>query len=57
MIRHEKIEGWMDAMTMAFPLGDPGEASSLHPGDQITAAVFVKGQDYWIGEIHRVFAP
>lgn len=61
VIRHQKIEGWMDAMTMAFPVRDPGEAQSLHAGDQITATVFVRETDhvtseYWIGEIHRVFS-
>jgi protein SCO1 len=55
VIRHEKIEGWMDAMTMAFPLGDPRDGTSLHAGDRVTATVFVKGQDYWIGDVHREF--
>jgi Cu/Ag efflux protein CusF len=55
VIRHQKIEGWMDAMTMAFPLGDPREGSSLHAGDQVTATVFVKGLDFWIGDVHREF--
>jgi Cu/Ag efflux protein CusF len=61
VIRHQKIEGWMDAMTMEFPLRDPREAQSLHAGDQVTATVFVREtdhntSDYWIGEVHRVFA-
>jgi protein SCO1 len=61
VIRHQKIEGWMDAMTMEFPLRDPREAQSLHAGDQVTATVFVREKDhntsdYWIGEVHRVFA-
>jgi Cu/Ag efflux protein CusF len=55
VIRHQKIEGWMDAMTMAFPLGDPHDSSSLHAGDRVTATVFVKGMDFWIGDVHREF--
>ena len=55
VIRHQKIEGWMDAMTMAFPLGDPREGASLHAGDQVTATVFVKGLDFWIGDVHREY--
>jgi Cu/Ag efflux protein CusF len=55
VIRHQKIDGWMDAMTMAFPLGDPRESSSLHAGDRVTATVFVKGDDFWIGNVHREF--
>jgi Cu/Ag efflux protein CusF len=59
-IRHQKIEGWMDAMTMEFPVPDPHDAQSLHAGDQVTATVFVREKDhvttdYWIGEVHRVF--
>lgn len=55
VIHHQKIEGWMDAMTMAFPLGDPREGSLLHAGDRVTATVFVKGDDFWIGDVHREF--
>lgn len=60
-IRHQKIEGWMDAMTMEFPVRDPRDAQSLHAGDQVTATVFVREKDgvtseYWIGEVHHVFA-
>ena len=59
-IRHQKIEGWMDAMTMEFPIRDPRDAQSLHAGDQVTATVFVREKDhvttdYWIGEVHRIF--
>ena len=61
VIRHQKIEGWMEAMTMEFPVRDPRDAQSLHAGDQVTATVFVREKDhvtgdYWIGEVHRVFA-
>jgi protein SCO1/2 len=55
VVRHQKIEGWMDAMTMEFPVRDSRDAESLHAGDQITATVFVRGQDYWIGEVRREF--
>ena len=47
----QKIEGWMDAMTMDYPVKDPAELTKLHPGDHVAATVFVQGLDYWIGEI------
>jgi protein SCO1/2 len=53
-INGQKIEGWMDAMTMEYPLKDPAEFTSLHVGDHITATVFVQGLNYSLGEIHQV---
>lgn len=37
-IANDKIEGWMDAMTMDYPVPDP---SKLHPGDPVTATIVV----------------
>jgi Cu/Ag efflux protein CusF len=50
-IKHEKIEGWMDAMTMDYPIKDDAELKKLATGQPITATVFVQGQDYWVGDI------
>src|SRR5579863_10211578 len=50
----QKIEGWMEAMTMEYPMKDRAEFDTLHLGDHITATVFVQGLDYSIGEIHQV---
>jgi protein SCO1/2 len=50
-IRHQKIEGFMEAMTMQFPVKDPQEFAGLHPADCINATVFVQGDNIWIGEI------
>ena len=50
-IKHEKIEGWMDAMTMDYPIKDDAELKKLATGQAITATVFVQGHDYWVGEI------
>ena len=50
-IRHEKIEGWMEAMTMEFPVRPQEELLRLAPGTEITATVFVQDLDYWIGDI------
>ncbi|MGA7257216.1 MAG: SCO family protein, partial [Terracidiphilus sp.] len=40
-VDHEAIPGFMDAMTMPYKLKNPGIMSDLHPGDVITADVFV----------------
>ena len=52
-IKHQKIEGWMEAMTMEFPVKDTEYFRSLNSGDRITATVFVRDLDYWVGDIHR----
>lgn len=41
MLDHEAIPGFMDAMTMSYKLKDPAVISELHPGDRITATLFV----------------
>lgn len=41
VVNHEAIPGFMDAMTMPYPLKDPSIISDLHPGDMITADVDV----------------
>ena len=53
-IKGQKIEGWMDAMTMDYPLKDPKDLETLHVGDHITATVFVQDLNYSIGEIRQV---
>lgn len=32
VIKHQKIEGWMGAMTMEFPVKDAGDFQKLKPG-------------------------
>jgi len=53
-IKGEKIGGWMEAMTMDYPVKDQSEFDSLHAGDRIAATVFVQDLNYWLGEIHQV---
>jgi protein SCO1/2 len=40
-LMHDAIPGFMDAMTMPYKLKDPGILSELHPGDVLTADLFV----------------
>jgi Cu/Ag efflux protein CusF len=56
-IRHQKIEGYMGAMTMTFPVKDPQEFAALQVGNCIDGAVFVQGDNLWVGEIKHTDAP
>ncbi len=53
VIKHQKIDGWMEAMTMEFPVRDPQEFAKLAPGAEITARVCQRpsDSDYWIDQI------
>jgi len=52
-IKHQAIKGWMEAMTMEYPVREKAEFAKLHVGDRITATVFVQDMDYWVGRIHK----
>jgi len=50
-IKGDKIAGWMEAMTMDYPVKDKAELAKLHAGDRITATVFVSDSGYHVGQI------
>ena len=51
-IQHEKIEGFMDAMTMPFPLYDKDVLQTLSPNADVKAELIVNGDgDYWLENI------
>jgi Cu/Ag efflux protein CusF len=51
VIQHEKIEGWMVAMTMDFPVPEPAEFAKLKEKSTIRATVCVNDLFYWITAI------
>ena len=51
VINAEKIDGWMEAMTMEYPIKDPQEFQKLKKGETIRGTVFVQGADFWVGGI------
>jgi len=52
-IKHEDIPGFMKAMTMGYQVKDQAEFSKLKVGDNITATVYVKDDDMWVGNIQK----
>ena len=52
-IQHGAIKGWMEGMTMDYPVRSKKELDQLHPGEHITATVNVKGTDYDLTDIHE----
>jgi len=51
-VKAGKIEGWMEAMTMEYPVKDPQEFSKLKVGANIQAKITVRGTDYWISSVN-----
>lgn len=52
-VAHEKIEGFMDAMTMPFVVKDDAALDKLQVGDQITATLIYNPTDNrsWLEQI------
>lgn len=52
-VAHEKIEGFMDAMTMPFAVKDDASMEKLQVGDQITATLIYNPTDnrMWLEKI------
>ncbi|MFB3829116.1 MAG: copper-binding protein [Bryobacteraceae bacterium] len=50
-IKHERIEGWMEAMTMEFPVHDEAELRKLTPGAKVEGTLYVTGDNYHLGNV------
>jgi Cu/Ag efflux protein CusF len=51
VIQHEKIEGWMEAMTMEFPVPSESEFARLKPGVKVRATVCVNDLYFWLSGV------
>ena len=56
-VKGDKIEGWMEAMTMDYPVKDKREFQKLKAGDNVSAKVMVQGTEYWLGELTDTASP
>ena len=53
-VNAEKIDGWMDAMTMDYAVHDPAQLSGLAAGDHIKATVHVKEDlSFWMDHVSK----
>ena len=55
-IKHEKIPGYMAAMTMDFSVHDTNALAGFAPGDQITFTLVVTETDDWIENLKKIGA-
>lgn len=51
-----KIEGWMEAMTMEYPVKPEADFAKLHVGDHIQATVVVNDLKYYVTDV-KVLPP
>ena len=51
-VKHDKIDGWMEAMTMEYPIKDKQEFAKVKVGEKIQAKILVQGTDYWISSVN-----
>ena len=51
LIDHQDIPGFMDAMTMTFPVEDPALLEGLEEGDRVRFRIVVNGASYEIDRI------
>src|SRR5215813_12993158 len=56
-IAHEKIPGYMDAMTMLLDVKQADELKGLQPGDQVSFRMLVTDNDGWIDQLKKLDLP
>jgi protein SCO1/2 len=54
VIAHEKIPGYMEAMTMPFDVRDTNELARIKPGDKVSFRMLVTRDEGWIDQINVV---
>lgn len=50
-IAHEAIPGYMDAMTMPFPVREPALIEGINPGDEVEGEITVTSSEGWISRL------
>jgi protein SCO1/2 len=54
VIQHEKIPGYMEAMTMPFEVRDPKELVGLQAGDTVAFRMIVTPKEGWIDQLRKL---
>ena len=54
VIRHEAVVGYMDAMTMPFPVKDPSALAGLQRGDKIDFQLHVAETESWVDHFLKI---
>jgi Cu/Ag efflux protein CusF len=52
-----KIDNWMEAMTMEYPVKPDSELQKLHVGDHIEATVVVQDPAYYVTDVKVTAKP
>lgn len=52
-IKHDKIQGWMEAMTMGYPVKDQKDFDALKVDQCIDATVVVQGDNFWLSDVQN----
>lgn len=47
-----QLGDWMSPMTMDYPVPNKTDWAELKAGQQIDATVFVRGDEFWVADIH-----
>lgn len=50
-IAHEAIPGYMEAMTMPFPVKDPALVEGINPGDEVEGEITVTSSEGWVSKL------
>lgn len=54
VIRHSAISNYMAAMTMPFPIKQPGELTDVHVGDEISFRLHVTEDESWVDGVKKM---
>jgi Cu/Ag efflux protein CusF len=53
VIQNKDIPGFMEPMTMSYPVPDQADVDKMQPGDQITATLFKTDDKYWLANVQH----
>ncbi len=51
ILKHQEIKGFMEAMTMGFPVKEKAEFEKFKPGQKVNADLKVQGDEFWLEKI------